>query len=214
MDDVSNELIADGVVDWPPLLLAAEKGDVAGLRAALASGADVKVSDQNGWTALHLASLNGRAAVVDVLVEHPDVDVNAKNRWSSTPLMLAASRGYAECVRALMRHPDTDIDARAEYYGRTALIEAAKNGFSDIVKMLLDRGADVNVTDKTGRNNALIEAIKGRHYAVSELIMNSGRMNFLKKDMRLNALIWAGATGNRELRENLDFAIARFFEGA
>ncbi|WP_245273458.1 ankyrin repeat domain-containing protein [Mesorhizobium sp. WSM3224] len=99
------------------------------------------------------------------------------------------------------------------YYGRTALIEAARNGHLDAVKLLVEHGADVNAADKTGRNSALIEAIKGRHFAVAEYLLESRKVNFLNKDVRLNALIWAGSTRNGELIEKLDAAIHVFFEG-
>ena len=141
------------------------------------------------------------------------IDVNSRNKWKSTPLSLAAAKGHYECIQALARHPEIDIDARADYYGRTALIEAARNGHLGIVRLLVEHGADVNLADKTGRNSALIEAIKGRHYEVAEYLLASRKVNFLNKDMRLNALIWAGSAGNAELIERLDAAIHTFFEG-
>ncbi|TIT18508.1 MAG: ankyrin repeat domain-containing protein, partial [Mesorhizobium sp.] len=122
-------------------------------------------------------------------------------------------KGHYDCILALAGHPRIDINARADYYGRTALIEAARNGHLDVVKLLVGHGADVNLADKTGRNSALIEAIKGRHYEVAEYLLESRKVNFLNKDMRLNALIWAGSTRNAQLIETLDAAIHTFFEG-
>ena len=126
---------------------------------------------------------------------------------------LAAAKGHHAAVTALIKHPDIDIDARADYYGRTALIEAARTGHLGIVKLLVEHGADVNAADKTGRNNALIEAIKGRHYDVVQYLLETRKVNFLNKDMRLNALIWAGSTRNAELIETLEAAIHAFFDG-
>ncbi|TIU86186.1 MAG: ankyrin repeat domain-containing protein [Mesorhizobium sp.] len=126
---------------------------------------------------------------------------------------LEADGGHHDCIQALVRHPQIDIDARADYYGRTAVIEAARNGHLDAVTLLVQHGADVNAADKTGRNSALIEAIKGRHFAVAQYLLETRKVNFLNKDMRLNALIWAGSTRNAELIEQLDEAIHSFFEG-
>ncbi|WP_246683104.1 ankyrin repeat domain-containing protein [Mesorhizobium sp. B2-8-3] len=147
------------------------------------------------------------------LIADPAIDVNSRNKWKSTPLSLAAAKGHYACIQALAAHPRIDIDARADYYGRTALIEAARNGHLDAVKLLVEHGADVNAADKTGRNSALIEAIKGRHFAVADYLLESRKVNFLNKDMRLNALIWAGSTRNGELIEKLEAAIHAFFEG-
>ena len=79
---------------WSPLMTAAEAGDAAGAAAAIAAGAEVNAADEDGWTALHLAALNDRAAVVELLLAQPGIDVNARTKWRSTPLILAVSRGH------------------------------------------------------------------------------------------------------------------------
>lgn len=211
--DVTRSLQINEASAWPALLVAAERGDVDAANAELAAGADVNQSDDDGWTALHLSALNAHASVVEALVGHPEVDANCRNRWKSTPLSLASAKGHYACILAIVGHPQTDIDAKAEYYGRTALIEAAKNGHLDAVRLFVERGADVNSTDKSGRNNALIEAIKGRHYAIAEYLLATGKLNFLNKDVRLNALIWAGSTQNHQFIDKLEAAIRRFFDG-
>ncbi|WP_083918677.1 ankyrin repeat domain-containing protein [Mesorhizobium metallidurans] len=210
---LTKSLEAEEARGWPNLLVAAEKGDAEAVRSELAAGADINEMDEGGWSALHLAALNARTAAVEALIENPAIDVNSRNKWKSTPLSLASARGHYAPVSALVKHPKIEINARADYYGRTALIEAAKNGHLDVVKLLLENGADVNLTDKTGRNNALIEAIKGRHYEIAEYLLESGKVNFLNKEMRLNALIWAGSIRNHHLIEKLEAAIHRFFEG-
>ena len=206
-------LKAEDARNWSDLLVAAEKGDAETVRAELAAGADINQTDEGGWTALHLAAHNGHLAALEALIAEPTIDVNSRNKWKSTPLSLAAAKGHYDCIQALVRHPQIDIDARADYYGRTALIEAARNGHLDAVTLLVEHSADVNAADKTGRNSALIEAIKGRHFAVAQYLLETRKVNFLNKDMRLNALIWAGSTRNSELIEKHNAAIHAFFEG-
>ena len=198
---------------WSNLLIAAEKGDAEAVQSELAAGADINEADDDGWSALHLSALNAHTAALEALLEHPEIDVNCRNKWKSTPLSLASAKGNYASILALMKHHKIDIDAHAEYYGRTALIEAAKNGYLNVVELLVENGTDVNLTDKTGRNNALIEAIKGRHFAVAEYLLDSRKVSFLNKDMRLNALIWTGSSGNQRLIERLQAAINTFFEG-
>ena len=206
-------LEAEEARNWSNLLVAAEKGDAEAVRAELTAGADINQADEDGWSALHLAAHNARIEALEALIAQPAIDVNSRNKWKSTPLSLAAAKGHYDCIQALVGHPQIDINARADYYGRTALIEAARTGYLDAVKLLVEHGADVNAADKTGRNSALIEAIKGRHYEVAEYLLETRKINFLNKDMRLNALIWAGRTRNTQLIEKLDTAIHAFFEG-
>jgi ankyrin repeat protein len=210
---VTASLEAEDARGWPNLLIAAEKGDAKAVLAELAAGADINQADEDGWSALHLAAHNAHIAALEALIADPAINVNSRNKWKSTPLSLAAAKGHYGCIQALVKHPQIDINARADYYGRTALIEAARTGHIDAVKLLVEHGADVNAADKTGRNSALIEAIKGRHFAVAEYVLETRKVNFLNKDMRLNALIWAGSTRDGELIEKLDAAIHAFFEG-
>jgi len=69
---------------WSNLLVAAEKGDVEAVQSALAAGADINESDDDGWSARHLSALNARTAADEALIEHPDIDVNCRNKWKST----------------------------------------------------------------------------------------------------------------------------------
>jgi ankyrin repeat protein len=210
---VASGLEASDARSWSSLLAAAEKGDADAIGSELAAGADVNQTDEGGWSGMHLAAHNGHTVALEALIGHPATDVNCRNKWKSTPLSLAAAKGHLACMQALVKHPRIDIDARADYYGRTPLIEAARNGHMDVVELLVEHGADVNLADKTGRNSALIEAIKGRHYEVAEYLLETRKVNFLNKDMRLNALIWAGSARNAQLIEKLETAIHTFFEG-
>jgi ankyrin repeat protein len=210
---LTKSLEAEDARGWSSLLVAAEKGDAEAVQSELAAGADINQADEGGWSALHLSALNAHTATVEALIEHPEINVNSRNKWKSTPLSLAAAKGHYASISALVRHRAIDINARADYYGRTALIEAAKNGHLDIVKLLVEYGADVNLMDKTGRNNALIEAIKGRHFDIAEYLLETRKVNFLNRDMRLNAMIWAGSCHNPQFIEKLEAAISNFFDG-
>ena len=158
--------------DGGKLIEAAIAGDVEAARTALET-TDVNVVDGDGWTALHIAVHGQRRDLTRLLLEHPDIDVNARNKWRSTPLMLAASSGNLDMVESLLRHPMTMVDLQAEYYGRTALIETAVKGHAHIARCLVCHGADVNISDKTGRNTALIEAIKNKHADIAIYLLSS-----------------------------------------
>lgn len=194
-----------------PVLQSTIAGDVDGVRNALETS-DVNTCDENGWTALHIASRSGHAELVRLLLSQAAIDVNIKNKWKSTPLMMAAGSGHLEVVEILLKHARTQVDLRAEYYARTALIEAALNGHLNVVKALVEHGADVNAADKTGRNSALVEAIKHGHVHVATYLLRSGLIDFSMQEHRLQALIWAGSRGGDLLRAELDAAISSYFK--
>ena len=191
------------------LIQAAIAGDIQAIRSALAT-ANVNVADCDGWTALHIAVHSQHRDMIRALLEHPDIDVNCRNRWKSTPLMLAAGSGNLDIVECLLRHPKILVDLQAEYYGRTALIETAVKGHAHITRCLVSYGANVNISDKTGRNSALVEAIKNKHVDIAIYLLRTGTIDFSNRDLRLQALIWARRHGDNLCKE-LDHTIAAYF---
>ena len=171
---------------------------------------DVNLPDNDGWTALHLAVQEQNRSLVRQLLEHPDIEINAKNKWQTTPLMLAATSGNFDVVESLLHHPRILVDLRADYYGRTALMQAAVKGHAHIARYLVNYGADVNIADKTGRNNTLIEAIKNKNFDIAIFLLRTGTVDFSKRELRLQSLIWASRHG-KQLYNELDHAIAVYF---
>ncbi|MFF2846379.1 DUF6891 domain-containing protein [Streptomyces sp. NPDC058001] len=122
---------------------AARTGDLVGLRAALAAGADAAATDAQGWAPLHLAAAGAQtdpAAATAVLAELLDAG-------------------------ALVEQPGGD--------GRTALYLAAEfSPTTQPVELLLARGANPDITDGHGNHitvnawtpevTALLTAAAGR----------------------------------------------------
>ncbi|KAL8793304.1 MAG: hypothetical protein Q9195_004081 [Heterodermia aff. obscurata] len=50
---------------------------------------DVNYRDERGKTALHVAAGHCRRRAVDLLLQHPDIDANAQDRFDNTPLLTA-----------------------------------------------------------------------------------------------------------------------------
>ena len=83
---------------------AARRGDLDVVRACLAAGVPVETTDDIGATALHHASLAGRAPVVaELLRHHPDV-TRRDNEHHATPL------GWATFAVDAMPEPDGDYE--------------------------------------------------------------------------------------------------------
>lgn len=87
------------------------RGDVAGVRGALASGASPDASDSQGFTALHGAAQQYEIEIMRELVT-AGADVNAYNVHGNTPLWTAVfnSNGRGAAIEILLeRGGDPDL---------------------------------------------------------------------------------------------------------
>ena len=77
-----------------------KRGDEAGLRTALEQGLDANLVNQNGWSLLMLAAVEGAVPLGRLLLEH-GADAALQNNKGQTATSLAGDRGYALFVEML-----------------------------------------------------------------------------------------------------------------
>lgn len=118
------------------LLHAAMMGDFSGVQAALEADAAVNISDFYGNTALIFASESGYAAVVELLLSQPSIDVNVANQFGTTALMDASINGHIQIVRLLLTHKNINRH-QVNQEQKTALVLAYENEHVDIVNLFL-----------------------------------------------------------------------------
>jgi len=194
-------------------LHVAEDGQIATLEALIselksdgddALKAALTAVNVNGETALILASKNGHAAVVEILinaVSRSGADVVAfintpidqGPNQGFTPLWVASYSGHAAVVDLLLKKgADVDV-ANAE--GVTPLCIASENGHVAVVTLLLQNGATVNAVT-IQRVTSLMMASQNGHAAVVEILLQKGAVVNAATIQGITSLIIASQNGH------------------
>lgn len=132
--------------------------------------ADVSAQEQDDWTPLMQAAMEGQTAAVRALLE-AGADVNAREKHGWRALTFAADKGSDPVIRVLLE-AGADINGAAEH-GYTALMAAGAGGHQDAVRALLEAGADVNAKDQYGAT-ALMSGAQGGHPDVVRALLEAG----------------------------------------
>ncbi|KAI6212728.1 CBR-TRP-4 protein [Aphelenchoides besseyi] len=111
--------------------------------------ARIDVFDDNGRTALHLASANGHLELTKLLLQYKAF-VNSKSKNGEAPLHLAAMNGHVNVVNLLVQEHNASVEA-ITLDNQTALHFAAKHGQKEVCQKLLALGANPNARDDKGQ---------------------------------------------------------------
>ena len=112
-------------------------------------GLNVNWNDNNylRYTALHVASENGQDEVVKVLLAHPHISVNMKDRDGFTPFSHGCLNGEVFIVQLMLKDPRVDISL-ADNHGCTPLWRASYWGYHEVVEWLIASGRDLGDINK------------------------------------------------------------------
>jgi uncharacterized protein len=147
-----------------PLMVAAQRGNVATVRALLAGGADPNLKENNaGQTALMWALSERQAGVVDELVKR-GADIHGGSKSGFTPLMFAAQQGDIDSARILLSAGAKPNDSQPKT-GLTPLMIASAMVRAPAVDLLLDNRADPNLVDANGYA-ALHRVVRDSDYGI------------------------------------------------
>ena len=85
------------------LLVAVQSGDVEKVRELLASGRyDVNGVDEDGWTPLHHACVEGQLDMARMLIAEFNADMSIQNSSGAIPLMLAIKHEHDNVAHAFV----------------------------------------------------------------------------------------------------------------
>ena len=126
------------------LFKAMQSGDLAQVRQCLkADSASVNITDPAGRTPLHLAALEGQAAMISLFIQY-GAALDATDARSMTPLFYAVYRGHVDAAKVM-------LDGGASTQGVIPpLVMAAGSGDLQMATLLLDADADINAMSMMG----------------------------------------------------------------
>ncbi|XP_066492877.1 ankyrin repeat domain-containing protein 27 isoform X1 [Tiliqua scincoides] len=153
----------------------------------LSNGLGVNVTNQDGFSPLHVAALHGHADLVSLLLKH-GANIGQKNADHAAPLNLACQNGHVQVVKCLL-----ECNAKQnikDIHGNTPLIYACLNGHQEIAAFLLQHGASVNLSNNQG-NTALHEAVIGKHEALVDLLLQYGASAHLRNSTQRTPVCYA-----------------------
>ena len=144
-----------------PAMWAAQRCHYYIVHLLLQNGADPLLTDVQGYNILHLATIDGNAFLL-VLLLHQEIPVDVVDQQGHTGLMWAAYKGYPACVDLFLRwgaNPNAVDDG-----GLAPLHWALVKGSLPCVLKILEYGADRFATTTDGKTPALVaQEMNTRH---------------------------------------------------
>jgi ankyrin repeat protein len=168
---------ANQIAQYDGLLKAAHEGDVARVMALISDGADLKQTDGNKRSAVHVAAFASHEDVIAALAE-AGADINALDSDAYDAVTIAAIANDVSMLKAALAAGNRADNITSRYIG-TALIAAAHLGHHEVVKILIDADAPLDHVNNLNWT-AMIEAV----------VLGDGGTNH---QMTLQHLIDAGA---------------------
>jgi len=170
----------------------------SGVANLLERGFDPNAHDESGQSALCLAIKEKSDRVVEVLLVHPQIDVNGRNSVGESPLMLAALQGRLELTQRLIT-----MGAATQQSGWNPLHYAATGPEPKVVALLLQRGAPIEAPSPNGTTALMMAAGYGSEQSVALLLEQHANAT-ARNGRGLNAADFARLAGRENLAKRLE----------
>jgi ankyrin repeat protein len=199
-----------------PLSLSVETGESDVFAVLIAAGAEVNSKEKFfEWSPLHIAVMNGRIKMAEVLLEQKaaleaadrlgktplhyaksiemwkfliskNANISAASKKGETVLHSAAAANNAELLQFLIAGGGFDVNKK-DNEGETALFKTAVHRSKDAAKLLLEKGADIDARDNGGGHILPTAVSSGDTSTVALLLENGADINV--KDKYKNGVV-------------------------
>jgi ankyrin repeat protein len=195
--------------DSTPLHVALENEQFEMAELLMEQGASLVIENNEGNTALHLASKIGKPELISNMVVNvknsksmkPSKFVNKKNKSGCSSLHLAVIGNHMEAVQGLIDH-GADIRARNDA-GDDVMLLSAKNGNVDMVRIFSAKGSSIQVMNLGDYTRPLHQASGAGHLALVQHLLSQGASLEFGDIEGNTALHHAATNGNLEIVDEL-----------
>lgn len=177
--------------------IAIRNDNISILGDLLRRGFDPNTADEKGQPGLTMAMQEESLRAAKLLLQQPDIRIDAPNQAGETALMMAALKGNQEGVKLLLER-----GAAINRPGWTPLHYAATGPAPEVVKLLLERGADVDAASPNGSTPLMLAAQYGSEDSV-KLLLDRGADPSRANQRGLRAADFARLAGRDALAARL-----------
>ncbi|KAI7774384.1 hypothetical protein LA080_008811 [Diaporthe eres] len=156
--------------DYSALHVAASAGKSKIVTYFLGLGADFAVKPSDGRSPLHTAAITGSEEIIEMLLEHSDANIEARDNQGATALLIAAYYTKPDALRLLVNR-GASVDAR-DNEGRSSLHHVVKKDSPELVRFLVDHNADIEARN-SGQQTPLLVAIQKACMRIVRLLEES-----------------------------------------
>ena len=153
LQDYPPQYINDLINNENALLMTSKKGYSKALESILSlDNIDVNFSNnEKGWSPLWTASRYNNPNCINVLINHPNIEINKITNFGITALQIACSMGNSKCVKLLLTVPEINVNI-ADNEGWTSIGAASWCGHIECVKLLLTHPEiNINLRNNDGQ---------------------------------------------------------------
>lgn len=168
-----------------PLHLACTWGLERVVQSLLEFGANVNTKDSEGKSPLQVAIMNQNPAVISLLLSHPQLDLNSRDKYGSTAFATAMSIKNNKAAQAILDREPTAAE-RHDGKGRNFLHLAIQKGDIESVLFLLSINVNIHsrVMDSMRMTPLHLAVESGSDLIVRNLLLAGANINETTTDKK------------------------------
>lgn len=168
-----------------PLHLACTWGLERVVEALIEHGADLNVQDAEGKTPIQVAIVNQNFNVINLLLSHPQIDLNLRDKYGCTAFATAMSIKNNKAASAILKKEPTAAE-RHDGKGRNFLHVAVQKGDLESVLFLMSIGVNIHsrVLDSNRATPLHLAVEVGSEMIVRNLLLAGAVVNDTTNDKR------------------------------